>query len=121
MICACVKNDCHPEANSVLISSNLVDTLPKHLAIFYLVNPYLVVSCAARTTTVWNNLLLALALHGQVRGSRLQGSIALSLAAYQTLYPSILVFPFAIQIAQNEGKRKSTQNNFRSRFPIVIN
>jgi len=97
------KDDCHPEASSVLISSNLVNTLPKHLAIFYLLNPYLVVSAAARTTTVWSNLLVSLALLGQVRGSRVLGSLALGLAAYQTLYPIILIFPFAIQIAQNEG------------------
>ena len=93
------KEELHPEAGSILISSKLVTTLPKHMAIFYLLNPFLLLNCAARTSTVWNSLLVVLVLLGQVRRSRLLGSIALSLAAYQTLYPIILLFPLCISFS----------------------
>ena len=97
------KNDFHPEASSILISSNIINTLPKTLAIFYLFNPYLIINCAAKTTTLWDNLLICTALLGQVKGSRWIGTAALSLATYQAFYPLVLIFPLAIQIAQNEG------------------
>ena len=64
------KNNFNPEASSILLSSNMLNTLPKSLAIFYLLNPLLVANCAARTSTVWSNLLLALMLLGQARSSR---------------------------------------------------
>ena len=64
------KNNFHPEASSILLSSNMLNTLPKSLAIFYLLNPLLVANCAARTSTVWSNLLLALMHLGQARSSR---------------------------------------------------
>ena len=101
------KKGFHPEARSILIPHNIVNTLPRSLAIFYLLNPYLVVNCAARTTTVWSNLLVSAALLGQVQSSRLLGTLALALAAYQTLYPVVLIFPLSIQIAQSEGKKCS--------------
>jgi phosphatidylinositol glycan class U len=96
------KNDVHPESGSILISSNLLNTLPKSLTIFYLLNPYLLLNCAAKTSTVWTNLLVSLVLLGQVRSSRILGTLALSLAAYQGFYPIILIFPLAIQIALSE-------------------
>ena len=101
------KNEVHPEAGSILISSNLLNTLPKSLSIFYLLNPYLLLNCAAKTTTVWNNLLVSLVLLAQVRCSRILGTLALSLAAYQGFYPVILIFPLAIQIALSEGNHCS--------------
>ena len=100
------KNEVHPEAGSILISSNLLNTLPKSLSIFYLLNPYLLLNCSAKTTTVWNNLLVSLVLLGQVQSSRILGTLALSLAAYQGFYPIILIFPLSIQIAKCEGKKK---------------
>ncbi|XP_023321735.1 phosphatidylinositol glycan anchor biosynthesis class U protein [Eurytemora carolleeae] len=96
------KNEVHPEAGSILISSNLLNTLPKSLSIFYLLNPYLLLNCSAKTTTVWNNLLVSLVLLGQVQSSRILGTLALSLAAYQGFYPIILIFPLSIQIARCE-------------------
>jgi len=97
------KNNFHPEASSILLSSNMLNTLPKSLAIFYLLNPLLVANCAARTSTVWSNLLLALMLLGQARSSRTLGTIALSVAAYMSFYPVLLIFPLSIQLAINEG------------------
>jgi len=101
------KGDVHPESGSLLHSSNLINVLPKHIAIFYLLNPMLIVSCAARTTTVWTNLCLAAALLGLTTANRGLATLAISLAAYQSMYPIILIFPLAIHLATVEAKEKS--------------
>ena len=93
----------HPESGSLLHSSNLINVLPKHIAVFYLLNPLLILNCAARTTTTWNNLCLAGALLGLTRANRGLATLAISLAAYQSMYPIILVFPLAIHLATVEG------------------
>jgi phosphatidylinositol glycan class U len=93
----------HPESGSLLHSSNLINVLPKHIAVFYLLNPLLILNCAARTTTTWKNLCLAGALLGLTRANRGLATLAISLAAYQSMYPIILVFPLAIHLATVEG------------------
>ena len=98
------QGEVHPESGSLLLSSNLINVLPKHIAVFYMLNPFLIVNCAARTTTLWNNLFLALALLGLTLNNRWLGTLAVSLAAYQTMYPIILIFPLAIHFASCEGE-----------------
>lgn len=93
----------HPETKWLLVPHNFTSTLPKVLTISYLFNPYIVFSCAARTSTVWNNLILCLVLLGQVNNSRVLATAALSLATYQSLYPVMLLFPLSLQLAQHEG------------------
>jgi len=102
------KGEVHPESGSLLLSSNLINVLPKHIAVFYMLNPFLIVNCAARTTTLWNNLFLALALLGLTLNNRWLGTLAVSLAAYQTMYPIILIFPLAIHFASCEGSEKKS-------------
>ena len=67
-----LAGDVHPESGSLLHSSNLINVLPKHIAIFYLLNPFLILNCAARTTVVWNNFFLAAALLALTQGIALQ-------------------------------------------------
>ena len=97
------SGDVHPESGSLLHSSNLINVLPKHIAIFYLLNPMLIVNCAARTTTVWTNLCLAAALLGLTTANRGLATLAVCLAAYQSMYPIILIFPLAIHLATVKG------------------
>ena len=63
----------------------------------------LIVNCAARTTTVWTNLCLAAALLGLTTANRGLATLAVCLAAYQSMYPIILIFPLAIHLATVEG------------------
>eukprot|EP00088_Acartia_fossae_P048873 TRINITY_DN5345_c0_g1_i2.p1 TRINITY_DN5345_c0_g1~~TRINITY_DN5345_c0_g1_i2.p1 ORF type:complete len:337 (-),score=30.97 TRINITY_DN5345_c0_g1_i2:174-1184(-) len=100
-----IKGDVHPESGSLLHSSNLINVLPKHIAIFYLLNPFLILNCAARTTVVWNNFFLAAALLALTQNNRFLGTLAISIAAYETMYPIILIFPLTIHLATIEGQQ----------------
>jgi len=92
----------HSEASPLLLPHNLSDTLPRILSISYLFNPYIVANCAAHTTTVWSNLLLASALLGMMSCRRLFACLALALATYQSLYPGMLLLPLCLQLASQE-------------------
>jgi len=92
----------HPEAAPLHLPSTLTATLPRLLSISYLFNPYIVANCAAHTTTVWSNLLLACALLGMMESRRLFACLALALATYQSLYPGMLLLPLCLQLANHE-------------------
>lgn len=93
----------HPEASSLIVPHNFHITLPKVLTVVYLFNPFIICNCAARTSTVWSNLLLTGSLLGMINNNRLLATAALSLAAYQSLYPLMLLFPLSLQLARHEG------------------
>ncbi|XP_071968275.1 phosphatidylinositol glycan anchor biosynthesis class U protein [Engystomops pustulosus] len=69
--------------------------IPLKVAIFYLLNPYTVLSCVAKSTCAINNAIIALFILATVKGSPLLSAVFLSLATYQSLYP-ITLFPAAL-------------------------
>ncbi|OCT60583.1 hypothetical protein XELAEV_18046607mg [Xenopus laevis] len=77
----------------------------------YLLNPYTVLSCVAKSTCVINNAVIALFILATVKGSRLLSALFLSLATYQSLYPVTLLPPALLYLLQKEFvpvKMKST-------------
>ena len=62
----------------------------------FLLNPYTIASCAALTSTVWANLLLAAFLLSLVQGRSLPACLLLALATYQSLYPGLLLVPLVL-------------------------
>jgi len=90
----------HSEAKSLLSSLATSITLPRLMALAYLINPYTIASCSALTSTVWTNLLLATYLHSLVRGQMVLGCVSLALASYQSLYPILLVIPLTLSLYQ---------------------
>ncbi|XP_056404702.1 phosphatidylinositol glycan anchor biosynthesis class U protein isoform X2 [Hyla sarda] len=69
--------------------------IPLKVALFYLLNPYTVLSCVAKSTCAINNAIIALFILATVKGSPLLSAVFLSLATYQSLYP-ITLFPAAL-------------------------
>ena len=90
----------HSEAKSLLSSLATSITLPRLMALAYLINPYTIASCSALTSTVWTNLLLATYLYCLVGGHMVLGCISLALASYQSLYPILLVIPLTLSLYQ---------------------
>ena len=90
----------HSEAKSLLSSLATSITLPRLLALAYLINPYTIANCSALTSTVWTNLLLATFLYSLVGGHLILGSVSLALASYQSLYPILLVIPLTLSLYQ---------------------
>merc|ERR1719420_2757266 len=86
----------HAESKSLLSTLSTSVTLPRMLLLAYLLNPYTISSCAAMTTTVWTNLLLATFLYALVSHKLMLGCLCLALATYQGLYPALLLVPFSL-------------------------
>lgn len=55
------------EFNKLLIPDNFLTINPIYVCSVYMLNPYTVFSCIAKTTTVFNNLFLAICLYAIVK------------------------------------------------------
>lgn len=102
------RSNVHDEARSILSSITSVVSTPRLMTVAYLLNPYVILSCAARTTTVWSNILLAIFLLSLVNCWQLTACLSLSLATYQSLYPGLLIVPLILQLCpQSESPTKT--------------
>ncbi|XP_075216449.1 phosphatidylinositol glycan anchor biosynthesis class U [Lycorma delicatula] len=89
----------------LLVSPDDVQMGPVFVASAYLFNPYIVLSCAAQTTTVFANLFLAMTFYSMLKGNVVLCTIALALSAQQSLYTIILLVPVCMYIAQNKKSK----------------
>ena len=106
----------HSEAKSLLSSLTTSLTLPRLLSLAYLINPFTIASCAALTTTVWTNLLLASYLYSLVEGHFILGCISLALASYQSLYPVLLLVPLTLSLYQQSPTSSTILKTFLTFF-----
>ncbi|XP_072099464.1 phosphatidylinositol glycan anchor biosynthesis class U protein isoform X1 [Mobula birostris] len=74
--------------------------IPLKVALFYLLNPFTVLTCVAKSTCAINNAIVAIFILATVKGSAFISAIFLSLAAYQSLYPMALFAPALLYLAQ---------------------
>jgi len=98
----------HTEARSLLTTLSSTLTIPRLLSLSYLLNPYVISSCVAMTSTVWTNLFLSAFLLSLVNSNMIAACISLSFATYQSLYPVILLVPLCLKLVQNEPKKSSS-------------
>ncbi|CEQ42911.1 SPOSA6832_04791, partial [Sporobolomyces salmonicolor] len=80
----------------------------------YLLHPFSVATTLARSSTVFSNLFLALALESAVAGSLLSSVFLLSLATHLSLYPILLLPPlliFAHHMRSPNGARRSLKSD----------
>uniref|UniRef100_A0A2S2QLQ1 Phosphatidylinositol glycan anchor biosynthesis class U protein n=1 Tax=Sipha flava TaxID=143950 RepID=A0A2S2QLQ1_9HEMI len=101
------KNIYNKEFNKLLIPDDFSVINPVYVCSVYMLNPYTVFSCIARTTTVFNNLFLALCLYAMVKRQRLLGCLSLVLASLPTFYTFGLVAPLMISCASTDSKKKT--------------
>ena len=78
------------------------------LQVVYLLHPYLIASCAAKTTTVFANLLLALFLLNTLKQRQVVACMFLAFATYQSFYPVMLLVPL---IMLNNTKESTLRYN----------
>jgi GPI-anchor transamidase subunit U len=79
------------------------------IAAAYLFNPFTVMSCLGRSTTVLGNAAIVQAVLSAQQGDALQSMFALAFAAYQTMYPALLLPPIVLFMAQStSGKATSS-------------
>ncbi|KAL2090632.1 hypothetical protein ACEWY4_012895 [Coilia grayii] len=74
--------------------------IPLQVAMFYLWNPFTILSCVAKSTCGLNNAVIALFILCTIKGSALLSAIFLALATYQSIYPLTLFAPALIFLLQ---------------------
>ena len=92
----------------LLIEFEDVMHMSSHVQSVYLLHPYLVASCAAKTTTVYANLLLALVMWSAMRKNMSFACLFLALATYQSFYPVMLLVPLVLLLVPEEEDPKSS-------------
>uniref|UniRef100_A0AC11BN42 Phosphatidylinositol glycan anchor biosynthesis class U n=1 Tax=Ovis aries TaxID=9940 RepID=A0AC11BN42_SHEEP len=76
--------------------------IPLKVAMFYLLNPYTILSCVAKSTCAINNTLIAFFILATMKGSAFLSAIFLALATYQSLYPLTLFVPGLLYLLQRQ-------------------
>lgn len=82
--------------NNKLISIEHVFQASKLVTLCFLYNPFTLLNCVSRSTTVFLNLFLALALLMTSFGFTYFALMALALATYLEIYPCMLIVPVVI-------------------------
>ncbi|XP_064023772.1 phosphatidylinositol glycan anchor biosynthesis class U protein isoform X3 [Pogoniulus pusillus] len=75
---------------------------PLKVALFYLLNPYTVMSCVAKSTCAINNTVIAFFILATIKGSAFLSAVFLALATYQSLYPLTLFAPALLYLLQRQ-------------------
>jgi len=96
------KSQVHKESKGLLASFSTIVTVPRLMTVFFLLNPYIILNCAARTSTVWTNLGFASFLLCLVSKRKVLGCLSLALITYQTLYPIMLIVPFILSLCKGK-------------------
>ncbi|XP_065547623.1 phosphatidylinositol glycan anchor biosynthesis class U protein isoform X2 [Lathamus discolor] len=76
--------------------------IPLKVALFYLLNPYTVMSCVAKSTCAINNTVIAFFILATIKGSAFLSTLFLALATYQSLYPLTLFAPALLYLLQRQ-------------------
>uniref|UniRef100_A0A8C3Y6S9 Phosphatidylinositol glycan anchor biosynthesis class U n=1 Tax=Catharus ustulatus TaxID=91951 RepID=A0A8C3Y6S9_CATUS len=76
--------------------------IPLKVALFYLLNPYTVMSCVAKSTCAINNSVIAFFILATIKGSAFLSAVFLALATYQSLYPLTLFAPALLYLLQRQ-------------------
>ncbi|CAL9703984.1 unnamed protein product [Knipowitschia caucasica] len=74
--------------------------IPLKVAMFYMLNPFTILSCVAKSTCGLNNAILALFFLCTMKKNTLLSAIFLALATYQSIYPITLCAPAMLHIMQ---------------------
>ena len=99
------KSELHKDAKEeLLIQKDDVASMSGLVQAAYLFHPYLMASCAAKTTTVFANLFLATFLWCALKRQKFFACIVLALATYQNFYPVMLLVPLTLMISDTSLK-----------------
>ena len=84
-------------ATRLFTSSRAGDRYPKRIiSASYMLNPFTVLACLGRSTSIFTNTAVIHAVSSAVQGNSLNCMVALALASYLSMYPILLFPPLAI-------------------------
>uniref|UniRef100_A0A3Q3WT01 Uncharacterized protein n=1 Tax=Mola mola TaxID=94237 RepID=A0A3Q3WT01_MOLML len=98
-----LEADCYPlDCLELIRSPKEMYYIPLKVAMFYLLNPFTILSCVAKSTCGLNNAVIALFILSTIKGNVLLSAIFLSLATYQSIYPLTLCAPALLYLMQRK-------------------
>jgi phosphatidylinositol glycan class U len=89
----------------IQISEKDIDDIPFVCAFAYLFNPYSILNCVGRTTTIWSNFLLSVMIFALSRKIKPLCLLALALETQRNFYPFILIVPIALAFSENSKSK----------------
>ena len=98
-----VKNY-HVTADKLLLKAESLALNRLYVVGAHMFNPLAIAACVAKSTAIFNNLTIALAFLFMLKANRFATCVFICLAAYQSMYPVMLIVPAAIFIAQEDIK-----------------
>ncbi|XP_077384917.1 phosphatidylinositol glycan anchor biosynthesis class U protein isoform X1 [Festucalex cinctus] len=92
----------HADCHELVRSPKEMHYIPLKVAMFYLLNPFTVLSCVAKSTCGLNNAVVSLFILATVKGNALLSAIFLALATYQSIYPLTLCAAALLYLMQRQ-------------------
>jgi len=113
-------NDSEQELNASLLKSNVkkntklfkdissqrpVDILlnPLLVVTIYLINPFTILSCLSKSTTIFNNLAYVLAIHFAIKKNINLSMFFTALASYLSFYSFVIIAPCILFLIENKN------------------
>ncbi|XP_006807463.1 phosphatidylinositol glycan anchor biosynthesis class U protein [Neolamprologus brichardi] len=100
-----VERTCAEDGEGIWVLAKSCQLLIIVLCFFshsYLLNPFTILSCVAKSTCGLNNAVLALFFLSTIKGNVLLSAIFLCLATYQSIYPITLCAPAMLYFMQRQ-------------------
>ncbi|XP_061731008.1 phosphatidylinositol glycan anchor biosynthesis class U protein [Nerophis ophidion] len=91
-----------PDCHELVRSPNEMYYIPLKVAMFYLLNPFTILSCVAKSTCGLNNAVVSLFILSTIKGNVLLSAIFLALATYQSIYPLSLCTGALLYLMQRQ-------------------
>jgi phosphatidylinositol glycan class U len=89
------------------------------VAAAYLFNPFVILTCLARSTNVFGNLFILIATLKACRGALMGSAFALAIASYMSLHPLMLLPPLTILCYDSWVLRRSNTDQNASTTSLV--
>ncbi|XKL59547.1 hypothetical protein PGB90_000563 [Kerria lacca] len=103
------------DVDEALLKKDDVSLAPLYVLSAYLFNPYCILNCIGKTTTVLSNLFLSLFFYTMLKGYHFCTCNILVLSTMQSFYPVILIVPLCLYSYRLTGK----QSIMRAILPVV--
>ncbi|XP_071824466.1 phosphatidylinositol glycan anchor biosynthesis class U protein-like [Apostichopus japonicus] len=106
------------DVDVLLIKRASLSSIPGLVLSIYLLNPFSILTCAAQSTSIINNLMIASTFLLTLKGQRISATLTLALASYQSLYPVMLIVPSAMHLAFLKMQERKETISYSSRTAV---
>ncbi|XP_053213035.1 phosphatidylinositol glycan anchor biosynthesis class U protein-like [Panonychus citri] len=95
------------DSEALEIPEKIIGDISFRIFTIYLLLPYSILPCVAKSTSVFTNFLMSLIMLTVSLGFRSAACLLVALVAYHSLYPILLVFPVLMALEKTNSNGKS--------------